>query len=49
MSSAQRFTVVFLHEDIGTVSVCLPDLAGVYAAEFTSLGVRYACVSGGGL
>ena len=32
MTTLQHFTVVFLHEDNGTVSAFLPDLPGVYAA-----------------
>jgi len=35
MSTTQHFTVVFLHEDNGTVSAYFPDLPGVYAAADT--------------
>ena len=40
MSSAQHFTVVFLHEANGTVSAYLPDLPGVYAAADTVVSAR---------
>jgi predicted RNase H-like HicB family nuclease len=40
MSTPQHFTVVFLHEDNGTVSAFLPDLPGVYAAAATMAGAR---------
>ena len=46
MTSPQHFTVVFLHEDNGTVSAYLPDLPGVYAAADTlrqaRVGIRRA-------
>lgn len=46
MTSREHFTVVFLHEDNGTVSAYLPDLPGVYAAADTlgaaRRGVRQA-------
>ena len=35
MSSPQHYTVVFLHEENGTVSASLPDLPGVYASADT--------------
>jgi predicted RNase H-like HicB family nuclease len=40
MNSTQHFTVVFVHEDNGTVSAYLPDLPGVYAAADTLGGAR---------
>jgi predicted RNase H-like HicB family nuclease len=40
MSSPQHYTVVFLHEDNGTVSAFLPDLPGVYASADTRAGAR---------
>ena len=40
MTTPQHFTVVFLHEDNGTVSAFLPDLPGVYAAAATIAGAR---------
>ena len=40
MTSAQHFSVVFLHEDNGTVSAHLPELPGVYAAAATLGGAR---------
>jgi len=40
MTSPHHFTVVFLHEDNGTVSAYLPDLPGVYAAADTAGGAR---------
>jgi predicted RNase H-like HicB family nuclease len=40
MSSAQHFTVVFLHENNGTVSAYLPDLPGVYAAADSVVSAR---------
>jgi predicted RNase H-like HicB family nuclease len=42
MTSPQHFTVVFLHEDNGTVSAYLPDLPGVYASAATFAGARLA-------
>jgi len=35
MITREHFTVVFLHEDNGTVSAYLPDLPGVYASADT--------------
>ena len=40
MTSAQHFSVVFVHEDNGTVSAHLPELPGVYAAADTLGGAR---------
>ena len=40
MTTPQDFTVVFLHEDNGTVSAFLPELPGVYAAAATIAGAR---------
>ena len=40
MMTTQHFTVVFLHEDNGTVSAYLPNLPGVYAAADTMAGAR---------
>ena len=42
MNHAQHFTVVFLHEDNGTVSASLPDLPGVYASADTLKGAQRA-------
>ena len=40
MITREHFTVVFLHEDNGTVSAYLPDLPGVYASADTLGGAR---------
>ncbi|MEI6669549.1 MAG: type II toxin-antitoxin system HicB family antitoxin [Acidobacteriota bacterium] len=40
MTTTQRFAVVFLHEDNGTVSAYLPDLPGVYASADTLAAAR---------
>jgi predicted RNase H-like HicB family nuclease len=40
MTSREHFTVVFLHEDNGTVSAYLPELPGVYAAADTLSAAR---------
>ena len=40
MATPQHFTVVFLHEDNGTVSAFLPDLPGVCAGAATIAGAR---------
>ena len=40
MTTPQHFTVVFLHEDNGTVSASLPDLPGVYASADTLPAAR---------
>ena len=40
MTSPQHFTVIFLHEENGTVSAYLPDLPGVYASADTLAGTR---------
>jgi len=40
MTTREHFTVVFLHEDNGTVSAYSPDLPGVYAAADTLSGAR---------
>lgn len=42
MITREHFTVVFLHEDNGTVSAYLPDLPGVYASADTLSGARRA-------
>ena len=40
MITREHFTVVFLHEDNGTVSAYLPALPGVYASADTLGGAR---------
>ncbi len=40
MNATQHFTVIFLHEDNGTVSAFLPDLPGVYASADTLAAAR---------
>ncbi len=40
MNRPQHFTIVFLHENNGTVSAYLADLPGVYAAAGTMAGAR---------
>jgi predicted RNase H-like HicB family nuclease len=40
MTATQHFTVVFLHEDNGTISAYLPDLPGVYASADTLAAAR---------
>ena len=40
MTTREHFTVVFLHEDNGTVSAYLPELPGVYAAADTLSAAR---------
>ena len=40
MTTREHFTVVFLHEDNGTVSAYVPDLPGVYAAADTLSGAQ---------
>ena len=40
MRKARHYTVVFAHEDNGTISAHLPDLPGVYASADTLRGAR---------